>query len=234
MKRNIYASNIFSSNESIEFSIEMPGKCPNCETSHASLPIKAFYLNPAPKFDGSLFAVFFCPVCEKCFYIEYSAQIHDLGVKKTTLQRLLPMPSVKTAFSNNIFELSPRFVEIYHQSEQAENQGLTEICGMGYRKSLEFLVKDYAIKFFEDKASAIPTMNLSQCIDNYINHEHIKSIAKASAWLGNDQTHYVRKHESYDLVHLKYFMASVISFIDSELSYLDAKELISSHEKQNP
>lgn len=58
-----------------------------------------------------------------------------------------PAPVRVKDFSQEIKDLSPNFVKIYHQAEQAENTGLSDICGLGYRKALEFLVKDYAIAF---------------------------------------------------------------------------------------
>lgn len=39
-----------------------------------------------------------------------------------------------------------KFISIYNQALTAEKNGLTEICGLGYRKSFEFLIKDYLLK----------------------------------------------------------------------------------------
>lgn len=74
---------------------------------------------------------------------------------------------------------------------------------MGYRKSLEFLIKDYAIAFHPDKETDIVKSQLSPCINEYIDNKRIKSLATASAWIGNDETHYTRKHEDYNVEHLK-------------------------------
>lgn len=48
---------------------------------------------------------------------------------------------LKRTFSNIISELSPNFCEIYNQAYIAEQTNLMQICGTGYRKSLEFLIK---------------------------------------------------------------------------------------------
>ena len=111
-------------------------------------------------------------------------------------------------------------------TESAENMGLSEICGLGYRKALEFLIKDYGILFHPDDEEKIKNMALSPCINTYIDNPRIKTLATASAWIGNDETHYVRKHEDYNLEHLKIFISATVSFINSELSYLKAEQLL--------
>ena len=118
------------------------------------------------------------------------------------------------------------FVQIYSEAHTAEESNLKEICGMGYRKALEFLIKDYAIKLHPDDEETIKSTPLAKCIDSYIDNSRIKSLAKASAWLGNDETHYVRKHDDYDLESLKAFLKAAESFIDSELQAIKADELL--------
>ena len=44
---------------------------------------------------------------------------------------------------------------------------------MGYRKSLEFLIKDYAIAFHPDKETDIVKSQLSPCINEYIDNKRI-------------------------------------------------------------
>jgi len=44
-----------------------------------------------------------------------------------------------------IDSVSARFCTIYNQSRAAEDHGLLEIAGVGYRKSLEVLVKDFCV-----------------------------------------------------------------------------------------
>ena len=54
----------------------------------------------------------------------------------------------------------------------------------------------------------------------------IKTLATASAWLGNDETHYCRKHKDYNIDHLKAFINAIVSYIDSELNVEIAEHLI--------
>lgn len=45
----------------------------------------------------------------------------------------------------------------------------------------------------------------------------MKEIAKRAAWLGNDETHYVRKWETKDVKDLKNLIEISIHWIDMEL-----------------
>lgn len=42
-------------------------------------------------------------------------------------------------------------------------------------------------------------------------------MAKRAAWLGNDESHYVRKWEECDLKHLKELISVVMNFIQSDI-----------------
>jgi hypothetical protein len=50
----------------------------------------------------------------------------------------------------------------------------------------------------------------------YIKSEQIKGIAKRAAWLGNDETHYVRKWEDKDLNDLKKLITLTLHWIEIE------------------
>lgn len=166
------------------------------------------------------------------FFAEYTVTpSKNMDIFEGHLCKVHPAITTISTFSDRIEKISPKFIEIYHQSEIAENTGLIEICGMGYRKALEFLVKDYAIAFNPDNESEIRNSNLSPCISNFIDNKRIKSLAMASAWIGNDETHYTRKHEDYDVGHLKLFISAVVSHIDSELAYRMAERLLSAPKK---
>lgn len=72
-------------------------------------------------------------------------------------------------------------------------------------------------------------MSLAKCIDNYISDDQLKSLAKASAWLGNDATHYVKKHPQYGNEQLRSFINAFITFIDADLAYKKAQAFLSSN-----
>lgn len=120
-------------------------------------------------------------------------------------------------FPIGILEISPSFSEIYSQAFAAEQQGLTEICGVGYRKSLEFLIKDYLILNNPSEQEKIEKKMLAQCIGEYVDNDKIKTVAKRAAWLGNDETHYVRKWEGRNLGDLKNLIKLTVHWIEMEL-----------------
>ena len=75
----------------------------------------------------------------------------------------------------------------------AEQLKLDQICGIGYRKALEFLLKDFLIKEHPDKKEEIQKKLLGRCIKEYIENPNLMDVAKRAAWLGNDQAHYFKK-----------------------------------------
>lgn len=210
-----------------DFQIQLPRKCPICSTAHASSPVCSGYLY-GHYGDANLYSMFFCPSCESAFFVSYRVADAYSNYSKTcgTIIAQYPNPSTTTPFSEEISILSPKFVEIYQQAEKAENSGLTELCGIGYRKALEFLVKDYAISNHPNSKEQIESSMLGQCITDYIDNEKIKTLTKASAWLGNDETHYVRKHQNYNVQDLKRFIKATVAYIEYELSFTEAFDLL--------
>lgn len=47
--------------------------------------------------------------------------------------------------------------------------------------------------------------------------DNIKNVAKRAAWLGNDETHYVRKWASKDVTNLKQLIELVVRWIENEV-----------------
>lgn len=211
-----------------DFQIQLPRKCPICSTAHASSPVCSGYLHGRYG-DAKLYSMFFCPSCESAFFVSYRVTDDYSNYSKTcgTIIAQYPNPSTTTPFSEEISILSPKFVEIYHQSEIAESTNLTEICGIGYRKALEFLVKDFAIHEHPEDKEIIEKKLLSQCIKNYIDDDRIKTLAERSAWIGNDEAHYVRKQEDRDVSDLKNFIKAIVYFIGMILVTEDAASITS-------
>ena len=134
--------------------------------------------------------------------------------------KVLPnsIPSSKE-FSEIINTISPTFSTIYNQAYYAEQENLDQVCGVGYRKALEFLIKDYLISKEEDDAKKenIKMKFLNNCIQDNVQNENIKNVAKRAVWLGNDETHYIRKWADKDVNHLKQLIELTIKWIESEV-----------------
>lgn len=228
MLKKITASDLAQSDAPKIFDVPVPPQCPRCNTAIDTRPLRAFYLKQLTTSNdtlGRLFVFYFCTHCQGCFIGTYNVSFSSL----TAIQLSLDPKTIKntTVFPDSVCEISPDFVKLYQQSEIAELNGLNEICGMGYRKALEFLVKDFAIYEHPNKAEKIAKTSLSQCITTYIKDPQIQDLAKASAWLGNDETHYSRQHDDYNFSDFKAFLDATVAAINYTFAYKKAKTLLS-------
>ena len=128
----------------------------------------------------------------------------------------VPYVNVKKEFDKIIQSISEDFCNIYNEAFQAEQLGLLQICGVGYRKALEFLIKDYLIMLTPTNQENIKMKLLGKCISEDIQSGNIKEIAKRATWLGNDETHYVKKWEQKDLKDLKRLLNITVYWIKVE------------------
>ena len=84
-----------------------------------------------------------CPNCRETLVLEYER----FNMSEFRFKQIHPNPTLKKEiFSDTIKEISPSFTDIYNQAYGAFQLGLNHVCGMGFRKALEFLIKDYAIR----------------------------------------------------------------------------------------
>lgn len=188
-------------------------KCPFCGV--INIPEYLFHKNVERSDFFNVFTQCTNPTCRNMFITQFST----VGVRKPVFTKILPtaLPEKRT-FSNIISELSPNFCEIYNQAYIAEQTNLMQICGTGYRKSLEFLIKDYLISTLpEDQHEAIKNKFLNNCIRDNISNINIKTVASRAVWLGNDETHYTRKWEDKDINDLKSIIELTLHWIESEI-----------------
>lgn len=136
-----------------------------------------------------------------------------------------PVKYAEEKFDDGISALSPQFVKIYNQALAAESNGLDEIAGLGYRKAMEFLVKDFCIHQTPSDEETIKKMPLAQCIAKYIDNTQIQTLATRAAWIGNDEAHYIRKHEERDVSDMKNFIRAVVYFVGMVLISEDAASM---------
>ncbi|HFK5526615.1 TPA: hypothetical protein ACGZ99_000650 [Elizabethkingia anophelis] len=188
-----------------------PEECPFCHTK-INPNIIYGYIN---KQDRNAEVFMSCPStpCNKSFIAYYYEGSHRYFFDDKVTHGNV----ITENFPSGILEISPSFSEIYSQAYAAEQQGLTEICGVGYRKSLEFLIKDYLILNNPSEQEKIEKKMLAQCIGEYVDNDKIKTVAKRAAWLGNDETHYVRKWEGRNLGDLKNLIKLTVHWIEMEL-----------------
>lgn len=206
-------------------SIEMTNTCPFCKKIISDNYLYSFYDINKKK----LSVTWLCPNCSNVFLSTFDFT-KDASIKYTA-QTIYPIIPGKRLFEDNINNISKQFVNIYNQSKFAEEYGLTEICGIGYRKALEFLIKDYCIYKNPECEDNIKSSLLGQVIEKYIDANKIKKLAKVSTWLGNDETHYVRIFEDKDITDLKKFIDATVHFISYDLLSDEADKIISDSTK---
>ncbi|MFR1104049.1 MAG: hypothetical protein ACLSD3_04445 [Acutalibacteraceae bacterium] len=175
-------------------------KCPLCHSVHSGTVLNAYLLDKTIQsgfhsFDYEfLYVVHLCEACDSIFIGIYSSEKEMYGDQPFEFYSAFPSTSERKEFDERILKMSPRFVEIYNQSQKAEQSELTEICGMGYRKALECLIKDYLLNVKKMGEEEVLSMQLGACIANKVDNPLIKKVAQKCAWLGNDFSHYVNKH----------------------------------------
>lgn len=183
--------------------------CPHCGIGIQPLLLATSFINTM-----SLEIVYKCPRagCEKTFIGWYCwTKLYDYKLIETYPRQRIQIKE----FDPTIIDISPSFVQIYNEAYSAEQIKLLHISGMGYRKALEFLIKDYVITINPDSAKTVMDhkTTLNRVIKEFISDARIIQTAERASWLGNDETHYVRKWEDKDVNDLKTLIDLVIHWI---------------------
>lgn len=196
-------------------------QCPICKAK-----IRPVFLAASLNTSDTASVFDYCQNCHETFITQYIVQRkNDNYYSATEVMYSEPNRFSKQIFDERITKLSPRFDKIYNQALAAESFRLDEIAGLGYRKALEFLIKDFAIHEHPDEKESIKIKPLAQCIKNYISNENITTLAERSAWIGNDEAHYVRRQEDRDVSDMKAFVQAIVYFIGMILITNDAASI---------
>jgi hypothetical protein len=180
-----------------------------------------------------------CPrhECGKPFFAVFEEPPFDLGANLNRPYKFAyatPWSAQKTPRHADIEAISPDFYEIFDQASAAEQYRLPLIAGAGYRKALEYLVKDYVLapypKKFADaeergdtteadrlraEAKSILDRNLGgkNGVIALIHDAKLQKVAERAIWLGNDEVHYTRKWTTKDVEDLKRLISMVANHI---------------------
>lgn len=200
-----------------------PDHCPRCHHGIKPTKIGANAIKRR-EIDGAsiLQIVYRCPrdECQRAFIATYW---QNKGYRTPypegdyLLRNTAPYSAEEPDTPAELKQLSPSHHSILAQSNAAEGFRLDQIAGCGYRKSLEFLIKDYAIHKHPDDAETIKKKLLGSCINDYVADANVKACAARAAWLGNDEAHYVRKWSEKDIGDLKILLRLTSAWILNEL-----------------
>jgi len=204
------------------FNLAPPTECPQCHLGIVAIQVGAGY---TWEIFGNRFAIhmFACPrdVCRSGFIGLWA---HNVPGDQWFLRGTFPSTLQPSPRSRFIERVSPSFYLIFDQAREAEHHQLSEIAGVGYRKALEFLIKDYLISRTDDAAQQeqIRHRRLGACIAQQVTSDRVKRVAERAVWLGNDETHYVRRWEDRDITDLKRLIDLTVKWIEMELETEEA------------
>jgi hypothetical protein len=200
---------------------ENPNICPHCHV--ANEPENLFSYSDTK--ENKIISVWKCRYnkCNKAFVVSHKKEAENNFIFERFLNGLpkgpiWPEPILQLKDGDSIGtekEESSKFIKTYLQSLEAESNGYDEIAGMGYRKAIEYLVKDWAIKNNPNDKQKILEQWLSANINSYFTGD-LKEILERATWLGNDQTHYKKIFEEYNLNHLKELIDLIMVELDRE------------------
>ena len=215
----------FPNTSTFQGEIDVPDECPLCHhfISAEEFSIKSYIDNNGHPYLATLNL---CHNCYQTFTVLYACTCNNSSkLYSSKLIYAEPVRFEPKHFDKRIESLSPQFLKIYNQALAAESANLDEIAGIGYRKSVEFLVKDFCIHNHSHEADTIMSMPISQCIRTYIVVDQIKTLASRAVWIGNDETHYIRKLEDHDLDDMKEFIEAMVYYVGMDLITESARKI---------
>jgi hypothetical protein len=192
--------------DNMGYPVEYPDKCPICH-HYGDMALRSTHSLP-----GGVETLFECPFQDcRCYFIGY------YGPRpQKELKGLKPQKPEVANIPEAIAEISPNFVGVYLEAQEARHLGLEQICGPGFRKAFEFLIKDYAKSKSPGKAAEIENAFSGSVIHDFVEDPRIQAVAKRALWLGNDETHYLRKWARHDVDDLLVLISLTIHWIEIE------------------
>lgn len=212
----------FRDTGTISINVNYPEYCPHCGKNISPERIQVSNSEDSYHNGSARFVVTFrCSrgECKRYFAIEYSTNMNS----EARIVDYYYRPPIEVKLPENIEKVSSVFVEIYSQATVAEQERLDQIAGVGYRKAAEFLIKDYVISKNPEDSENIKRILLGKVISDYLSDfPKLQALARSVAWIGNDETHYIRRHNDKDLQDLKRFILAAAQFIAADYDADDA------------
>jgi len=199
---------------------KLPERCPFCHELVAPEIKASNYNTSATDTHKDLIILELFVICSnRICQSSYIGYYNMIGNNEFEFLNTSKGMSKKRVFAKTINSISTRFSKIYNQAYAAEQNELFDICGMGYRKALEFLIRNYCISLNSNNQLKIKDISISSVVKEFIEDDIIKQISIRAFWLGNDETHYIRKNEDYNLNDLKKFIDRIVGLIESKVLY---------------
>lgn len=190
------------------YQVDVPDACPICHRHSEMISAGADVVENG----RGVQAVFRCGYqgCRVYFICSYGPK------PSSDLLAVRPLKPPESMFPDTVSKLSAAFVSIFKEADEAKHLGLKQVAGPGYRKAFEFLIKDYAKWLAPDKSEEIEKKFSGIIVAEFIPDVRIQAVAKRCLWLGNDETHYLRKWTDHDVEDLVILIKLTTSWIEIE------------------
>ncbi|MXO77847.1 DUF4145 domain-containing protein [Paenibacillus sp. OT2-17] len=202
-----------------EYMEEIPDECPVCHYSVSPIILAVYEMDRSYVTHYRIFCS--CPrnECLESYIVSFIEESGYMGnVPDVSFTGFAPFTPQDEDFTDAVKSISTNFVRIYNQAKYAEDKNLDEICGLGYRKAFEFLIKDFLVHKYPDDTEEIKNnVKLKSLLDKYVEDSNVKFLAERTAWLGNDHAHYTKKWINKDVSDLKRLIKTSLYWISSEI-----------------
>lgn len=177
----------------------------------------------------NIFSVYVCPHCHRGFVVVHKMAVLDEGdgvcVVKEESQAVYPHIVKLPDIDDAVRSISPKFYDIYQQCLTEKANGLYDLYGMGFRKAVEYLVTDFAIKMHPEENDKIISMSLHNRIEKYISDDDVRETLLACKLLGNNEVHYDNSNTSDDMVLFEELICDVTRYIGRALRQVRVEEI---------
>lgn len=214
-KINLNGTNIF---------IEKPDACNHCHSGLDYKVLNSYYLEENG--EAFIYVTMYCSMCKKPIVVKYKYAYTLYTLKYFEIYG--NSIGVRKSFDTILDRLNSEFVHIYNDAYLAKQNGLISIVGLGYRKALEHLIKDYLLYLYPDKRDEIIKDSLGKVTNLFDDSKkELKDCLKGTTYIGNDFTHYYKEGDE-TLEDLERFISVCVSKI---VSYLNEEDLLKSKEE---
>ncbi len=206
-----------TSSSEYNFVLYKPMLCPLCEAFQDGTVSERFLFQTNTVKVKIGVVSYRCTHCSGMYVVTY---LVDKESKRADYCQMYPDNKQKF-FDEEIIKVSPRFIDMYNQSLTAESNRNFDLAAMGYRASLEILVKDFAINTLKEERDTVISRSLCNAIGKYLESEELIKTADVVRILGNDAAHYMRKYPEHDFNILKKYMQIFIELVRVKLMILN-------------
>lgn len=192
--------------ENTSFELEqIPRKCPICHFEAEPEQKSGTVIN-YHKID----VAFHCTNCHHMFIGKYIKQSSDKYKLVDT------WPKTLQNINFEIKDISPTFVRLYEESICAYDSELKQIAGLGLRKSLEILLKDFLIYKNNDSSKNIKAYSLLECVNKFDINHNIVDVSVVEKCSKREESYHI-SFEDKDIVKIKTLINTISNSIRNQL-----------------